>query len=181
MEQAIRVTLLLCFGAVCCFTGYRLRQALVTAAGVIGGAALGFILARLLQLPEPWWGIGLAAALAILLGLSAFRLHKLGLFLLCGACAMLLSYRYLALYAAPWLEVWMLWAAAAVIGVLAGLMVYKFYRPAVIITTALFGGMLMTDTVFSLLSQAASVQYFGHGVGLATAILGAWIQFHGRR
>jgi len=181
MEQAIRVTLLLAFGAVCCFAGYRLRQALVTAAGIIGGAALGFLLAKLLQLPEPWWGIGMAAVLAIVLGLGAFRMHKLGLFLLCGACAMLLSYHYLSLYAATMLEVWMLWAAAAVIGVAAGLLVYKFYRPAVIVITALFGGMLMADTVFSLLSQAASVQYFGQGVGLATAIIGGWLQFKGRR
>ena len=157
MEQAIRVTALLALGAVCCFAGYRLRQALVTAAGILGGAALGFLLAKLLQLPEPWWGIGLAVALAIILGLSAFRLHKLGLFLLCGACAMLLSYHYLALYASAILDLWMLWAAAAVIGVAAGLLVYRFYRPAVIVVTAFFGGMLMADTVFSLLSQAAAV------------------------
>lgn len=181
MEQAIRVTLLLYFGSLCCFVGYRLRQALVTAAGILGGAALGFILARLLQLPDFWWGIAMAAAFALILGLSAFRLHKLGLFLLCGACAMLLSYHYLSLYAIPWLDSWMLWAAAAVVGVVAGLLVYKFHRPAVIVITALFGGMLLADTVFQLLSPSAAVQYFGHGVGLATSLSGAWVQFHGKR
>ena len=181
MNEAIRVTLLLILGAVCCFAGYRLRRALVTTAGILGGAALGFLLARLLQLPEPWWGIGMATALAIAFGLGAFRLHKLGLFLLCGACAILLCHHYLTIYAVSLLEPWMLWAAAAVIGVVAGLLVYKFDRPAVIVVTALFGGMLMADTVFSLLSQAAPVQYFGQGVGLAASILGGWMQFKGRR
>ena len=119
--------------------------------------------------------------LAVAFGLGAFRLHKLGLFLLCGACAMALAQHYLALYAGPWMESWMIWAAAAVIGVAAGLLVYQFYRPAVIVTTALFGGMLMADTVFALLSQAGPVQYFGQGVGLATAILGGWMQFRGRK
>lgn len=181
MEQAIRVTALLCLAACICFGGYRLRRALVTVGGVVGGAALGFVLARLMELPVYWWGVGMALGFGIALGLLAFRLHKLGLFLLCGACAMGYVYHLLQTGTAGVLEPWIIWAAAVMTGLIVGVLVYRFYRPAVIVTTALFGGMLFWTVAFELLSQAAAVQYFGQAVGLATGILGAVWQFRGRR
>lgn len=179
--QAIRVVAALYLAIFCCFAGYRLRRAMVALGGIVGGAALGFVLARLLHLPVYWWGIGLAAGLGVALGLLAFRMHKLGLFLVCGACAMALTYQLLSTGLIGTLEPWIVWTVAVSAGLLAGLLVYRFYRPAVIVVTALFGGMLFASTVFSLLPQAAAVQYLGQGVGLLTGIIGAVYQFCGAR
>ena len=72
-------------------------------------------------------------------------------------------------------------AAVAALGLLVGWAVYRFYRPAVILSTAAFGGFLLARTVFSLLSAAAAVQYLGRGMGLTAAIAGAVLQFRGRK
>ena len=71
--------------------------------------------------------------------------------------------------------------ALAALGLLVGWAVYRFYRPAVILSTAAFGGFLLARTVFSLLSAAAAVQYLGRGMGLTAAIAGAVLQFRGRK
>lgn len=181
MEQALRVSFLLWAGGLCCFAGYWLRRWLVTATGVVGGLALGFALARFFGLPDWWQGTCLAAALGIALGILGFRLHKLGLFLFCGACAAALAYDLMTAYLTVWMEPWMLWAAVAALGLLVGWAVYRFYRPAVILSTAAFGGFLLARTVFSLLSAAAAVQYLGRGMGLTAAIAGAVLQFRGRK
>ncbi len=181
IRQAVEVVAALYLAMFCCFVGYRLRRAMVTLGGIVGGAALGFVLARLLRLPVYWWGVGLAAGLGIGLGLLAFRMHKLGLFLVCGACALALTYRLLSPGLIGPLEPWVVWTVSAAVGLLAGLLVYRFYRPAVIVVTALFGGMLFASTVFGLLAQDAAVQYLGQGVGLMTGVIGMVYQFHGGR
>ena len=181
VRQAIEVVAALYVAMFCCFAGYRLRQAMVTLGGIVAGAVLGFVLARLLRLPVYWWGVGLAAGLGIGLGLLAFRMHKLGLFLVCGACALALTYRLLSPGLIGPLEPWVVWTVSTAVGLLAGLLVYRFYRPAVIVITALFGGMLFASTVFGLLPQDAAVQYLGQGVGLMTGAVGMVYQFRGGR
>ena len=113
MEQALRVSFLLWAGGLCCFAGYWLRRWLVTATGVVGGLALGFALARFFGLPDWWQGTCLAAALGIALGILGFRLHKLGLFLFCGACAAALAYDLMTAYLTVWMEPWMLCGCGA--------------------------------------------------------------------
>ncbi len=181
MEQAVRVILLLYAGGFSCFAGYRQRQIMTALGGIVAGAALGFVLARLLKLEILWWGVGFAAILGVTLGILGFKLHKQGTFLLCGGCAMLLVYHVLQIGVLGPLAPWIVWVAAAAAGLLVGWLVYQVYRPAVILTTSIFGGMLLAWTVFGLLSQAHPVQRFGWCVGLLTGILGAVFQFRTTR
>ena len=158
----------LVIGILNCFLGYRLLKAWVALTGFTAGALLAYSLVSrytgntLIQ-------IGAIVSGGLLLGLLAFHVYRLGVFLLCTtigttAVSILLqpkdSLRFLICLG---------------IGVLIGLLGMAFVKPMVILNTALGGGFSIAASVAGLLKQEADLKILILGAVLASTGIGVQI------
>lgn len=164
--STVGVTLII--GILNCFLGYRLLKAWVGLTGFTAGALLAYSLVSrytgntLVQ-------IGAIVSGGLLLGLLAFHIYRLGVFLLCTtigttAVSILLqpkdSLRFLICLG---------------IGVLIGLLGMAFVKPMVILNTALGGGFSIAASVAGLLKQEADLKILILGAVLASTGIGVQI------
>jgi hypothetical protein len=111
-----------------CFFGYRLLKLWLFLAGLALGLASGYGAGMRMNLGQtPCILIGVVLGLA--LGFLAFKIWKLGVFLLCGGMAYL--------FGAVWIPQWWL---TALVAIAVGILAVKFVRPVVILSTGLSGG-----------------------------------------
>ena len=117
-----------------CFSGFRLRYVWYSLLVFAAGALLGLCVSRLF-LPDRLW-------LCVLIGLGAgllaaaftFRIYQAVIFLLAFGCVFFMVGEVLSMY--PVAAV----IAAAVLGVIAGILAARFQYRAVILVTAASGG-----------------------------------------
>lgn len=167
----------LAIGALTCFMGYRLRNVWVAVAGFVVGFLAGEALcARFLS-------SGSAAAVGLIIGLVltlvCIWLYDVGMFVLCGGCALLFLYPYLAALALP---DYLIFALLAVVFVAAGLLARKFMKTVLIVITSFAGGSTIASSLAALgipyISAAGSA---GIICTLVFAFIGVVVQFSGAK
>ncbi len=156
-----------------CFLGYKLLRLWVTLAGGVIGLAAGLAIGTLGLRSEAAAAV-LALALMLLFGFLAFRVCKLGVFLLCGLAAYSFVMGLLLAAAGPE-AVWWMNVISLAAGLAAGLLGVSFLRTAVILTTAILSGLQAGGGIMAL----AQVPSAGPALvlGIILAVLGAAVQF----
>ena len=152
----------LVIGVLNCFLGYRLMKAWIGLAGFVLGAALAYSLAShytrnsLVQ-------IGAIVAIGLPMGLAAFHIYRLGVFLLCtgiGATA-----ASVVLQPQDSLK----FLICLVIGVLLGFLGMAFVKPTVILSTSLGGGFSIASALAAILKREGEMKILILGTALFAA------------
>lgn len=152
----------LAVGVLNCFFGYRLRKAWIGLSGFVLGASLAYALAShytrnsLAQL-------GAIVALGLLMGLLAFHIYRMGVFLLCtgiGATA-----ASVALQPKDSLK----FLLCLGIGILLGLLGMAFVKPMVILSTSLGGGFSTASALAGILKREGEMKILILGTALFIA------------
>ncbi|MEG2652331.1 MAG: DUF4203 domain-containing protein [Ruthenibacterium sp.] len=161
-----------------CFYGYRLVKFWIALFGFGAGAMLGYAVLSELKVPSfvPWL---VALVLGLLLAAIAFRLYRLGVFMLCVLLTYVLSYAFIP--SPRWLVLAVGLGGGAIIGALALL----YTRPILSVLTALVGGFSIPKAVLSFQAVAALVGGAKTGTanvicivtGIILAVLGILFQF----
>lgn len=153
---------MLAIGLLNCFLGYRLLRVWVSLAGFSIGALAGYTWvshytrSSLAQ-------IGIVFLAGVLLGMTAFYIYRVGVFLLCAnvavvSAAILLqpqsSFRFVVCLGA---------------GIVFGLLGITFIKPMVIFHTALGGGFSMAVSLAEILGKEADEKTMFLGMGLMAA------------
>lgn len=156
-----------------CLFGFRLQKFWV---GVVcflfGGTALSLVASHLTQ--TAWVHVAAFFVGGAALAAVSFRLYLASLFVFSLGLVWLTAY---------WLipTAWLGHVAGLVLGVLAGVLVTKLTRPAIILLTAATGGFSAAKSAFLLAgadTQASNSAFWAMAaVGLAAFVLGAVFQF----
>lgn len=125
---------LLIFGVINAFFGYKLFRLLLSLVGFLAGAAIGAILVLGSSSPSDEALIAFALLGGIIGSILAEVFHGLGVFLVVGALSMLVAYLFLEND-----------QAALVVGVLCGLAGVFLEKYVIILSTALSGGVLAVE------------------------------------
>lgn len=156
-----------------CFFGYQLKKVWVTLIGFGVGFLLGFLSCLIWIESSAVVGIAVAVGLVVgvLLALLAYRLYRVGVFLWMA----LLTFGSVASLFDGNIE-WLGIVLGVVAGVVVGVLSLRYLRPVCIFSTAINGGILAAQNIFTLcnITQVGIVL----GVGLALAVLGMLLQFH---
>ena len=165
--EAIMLLLLL-FGALECFLGYRIFRVITALVGFIVGAAIGGVLGFFTaqQLGALIGGL----VVGILGGLLAFKLYKLGVFVICFFAGAALG---LVLGAAAG-DQSMAFAFAGIAGLALGVLGVILTGPLIIISTAIGGGMSCGMSLGTIMSNMG----LGLLLGVVLSIVGILLQFY---
>ena len=165
--EAIMLLLLL-FGALECFFGYRIFRVITALVGFIVGAAIGGVLGFFTaqQLGALIGGL----VVGILGGLLAFKLYKLGVFVICFFAGAALG---LVLGAAAG-DQSMAFAFAGIAGLALGVLGVILTGPLIIISTAIGGGMSCGMSLGTIMSNMG----LGLLLGVVLSIVGILLQFY---
>lgn len=149
-------------GILNCFLGYRLLKVWVSLAGFTMGALLGYSLASHFT-RDSLAQLAAVVAAGLILGLAAFHVYRIGVFLLCAnvgtvAASILLQPRDSLKF-----------MVCLGIGVAIGLLGMAFAKPMVILNTALGGGFSAASAVAGLLGKPADMKILLLGAALAAA------------
>lgn len=151
-----------------CFFGYKLQKVWITLAGFFIGLAAGFTVSLASGLGAgPSLLIG--AVLGIVLGLVAFKLYRVGIFLLSFSAANSMFYALIPLH----------WAGIAIGiagGILAGILAVKYLRPVIILTTGIGYGLSAGQMILSLFGVESLAVILP--VGGVLALAGVLVQFN---
>lgn len=162
----------LAIGILNCFFGYRLMKAWIGLAGFVLGAGLAYSLAShytrssLVQM-------GAILAVGLALGLSAFYIYRMGVFLLCtgiGATA-----ASVALQPRDSL----MFMLCLGVGILLGLLGMAFVKPMVILNTAFGGGFSIAGALAWMLKKQGDMRILVLGTALFLAGVAAQTLFAG--
>lgn len=160
--------LLLLFGALECFFGYRIFRIITALVGfIVGGAiggVLGFFAAQ--QIGALIGGL----VVGILGGFLAFKLYKLGVFVICFFAGAALG---LVLGAAAG-DQSMAFAFAGIAGLALGVLGVLLTGPLIIISTAIGGGMSCGMSLGTIMSNMG----LGLLLGVVLSIAGILLQFY---
>ena len=149
-----------------CFFGYKLQKFLVTLGGIGIGAGLGMVLGMLSKRESTT--LVAVVLLSILCGFLAFKLYRLGIFMLYWllgtgifAALMIAAGAYDAM------------GFAAILGLVVGVLALVLHKGFIIFTTALSGGMVSGVSI----AEAMGVSKAGVIIGAILSIVGAIVQF----
>ncbi len=139
------------FGVLNCFFGAKFLRAMLFLYGFIIGFLVGFILTITL---DPLVSILISLAVAMVLGLVAYSIYNLGIFMIGGASAALILLLILYSFEVD-LTKW--YSVFSVLGVFiaAGIVTLKFKRIVIIVCTAINGGTNLA------MFGGALIMYFG--------------------
>lgn len=170
------------FAIVYCFYGYRLMRCLNFIAGFVVGAAVGYIVAVILELDSMLLTIvPLVAGLAV--GLLMYFLFRVGMFITVMMAGFVLIAGLLQQYTTLADNVRILVALGG--GLVMAVLCVIFLRPITIIITSLSGGFSFAAILFTHLVQVKWNQFFALiaplAVGLVLGIIGMICQFHRRK
>ena len=178
------VVLGLIFAVVYCFFGYRLVKVFVTLFGALFGGTLGIFLARLLEFNESWVLVSIVLGM-IIFGVLAFFVFRLGVAFMVGTS----SFSILLSITKQLMPTENAAVVVAVISaILVGVITLWAARTAVIITSAISGGLAASAILFDNLLRVIVKGQMGKVddlviliVGVIIAIFGMFIQFRGKK
>lgn len=142
------------FSLAACFFGYRLLKIWSTIIGFIIGLIIGGTLADFFSKGNLWITIGVALVVGIILGVLAFFLYKVGVFILVLIESVALISNILTTLISN-LSGTIIYIIAIVLGILIAILAIKLMRPVVIVVTALNGGSSIVSALirFGLVSN----------------------------
>lgn len=160
---------LLAFGVMNCFFGYRLLRFWVMLFGFVIGAAGGALIVYYAGVTDKMFYLAGMVILGLLLGTIAFFSYRAGIFLLCAGSGMLLSIYILHPTSSA------VFFACVLIGIGLGCLGLRYCREVIIVVTSLAGGVL---TGFSGAKFLGVEEFpFGILICLGAAALGLIVQF----
>ena len=170
LSAGLQITLLVCglLALVECFFGYLLLRIQIAFMGFLAGASLGILLARGITggALEGWillWYPVLLLLFGVLGGMIAFKIYRFGLFCVGFLLTLLVTFLLSTNV-----------ALAVVLGVIVGLIVALLIRPAVILTTAVSGGIMAG--CYLLFAIGVRIPWPRLLLGLLLALLGLLVQ-----
>lgn len=161
------------FALIQCMFGYRLQRVMAAITGFMAGGSIGFIVAMIF-LPQSdhmiTIGVIIAFVVAIIGGIIAFSLYKVGVFIYMFFTAFSLVYNVFEIVKSDgsldnyqdrvsdlmenilkgqFAQIdWLAMITSIIIGILVGILTLMFLRNVMIFTTALSGAASMTNAVF---------------------------------
>lgn len=174
MEQLSMVAtgafgILLVFGILNCILGYRLLRFWMMLGGFLVGAAIGLFIASTLEITDKTYYAGIMIITGIILGIVAFLIYKVGVFVLSGGIGLSLSIYILHPTTSA------VFFVCVLIGVGLGTLAVRYSREVIIVSTSLMGGAMAG---FSM-AKLGEMQEFPYGalMSIGFALLGMLIQF----
>ena len=164
------------FALVNCFFGYRMMRFWIGIAGFAAGTWGGFAAADYFLDNMAVCAV-IALAAGLLMTFLAFRIYLAGVFLLCGLFGFGLFWALGTLWFAEYETIVLIVSAVAGIGI--GVAGVLLSRPVILLTTAISGGIMASQTIFGIFGVTNETAVLIAGVVLA--ILGAAWQFYNTR
>lgn len=169
-NQMIVTAVILAAAIMAAFFGVKIFRAVMTIAGLLGGAAAGFWILTELFRQQAVAGLIAGAAVGIILAVVFAKFYALSAMLgsgiMAAAAAMILVQ--------PKGLVWILVCAG--IGFIPALISLKFREPIVILTTSMAGGM-GASVCIARLARMDEGTWTVYAMGLGIAVIGLIIQF----
>lgn len=150
-----------------CFFGYKLQKVWIALIGFLIGLVGGFAAGMALGL-EAGPALLVGVALGLVLGLVAFKIYRVGIFLLSFGAVYTMFY---ALIPISWVGI----VVGIAGGILAGILAVKFLRPVIILTTGIGYGLSAGQMLLSLFKVTSLAVILP--VGAALALAGILVQF----
>ena len=155
-------------GAVICFLGYKLVKVWITLGGALIGFLGGYYITSMYS-KNTLVAAVVAILAAIIMGMIAYNVYLIGVFLLCGIIGLCLSSMLIQPNSS------MMFFICVIIGVAAGALGMKFVKPMVILSTSFQGGLAMATGIVALTKLNNDV--FHAGIGIAIGLFGCLLQF----
>lgn len=134
----------LIIGFITCFFGYKFSKTLLAILGFIIGYK--FAMASLPSyIIESWMITTCSIIIGIILGFISYKLYLIGIFILCGVSAYMLS-QFMGVDQSSRIII------GVISGILAGILGIKFTKPLIIISTSLSGATLLLKNLFTVLN-----------------------------
>ena len=166
------------FGIIYCFLGYKAMRVLATLAGIGIGYIIGSAIVQAAHITTPVDLVIIIGA-SVIFGLLGFFLYRIGVFLVVLLGGFGISSALLAKYTK--LDETVVLIIALVIGVILGILSVVYLRPIVIISTALSGGLTVSNELFENLIKVRwspeAETLVRLGCGLIIGIIGMLYQF----
>lgn len=158
-------------GFISCFLGYKLLKIWIAIIGFVIGMALGYFLSykHVSNMAIP---ILIGFLVGLLIGFVAFRIYKMGVFLIAFVTTVTFFGQLLAHYNEP---AWIWLILTLVLASVAAVVALKFVKPVIIISTALNGAASVVIGVFWLMKIDAEYMLLLSAILLA--IVGVIVQF----
>lgn len=161
--------ILLVFGILNCVLGYRLLRFWMMLGGFLVGAAIGLFIASTLEVTDKTYYAGIMIITGIFLGIVAFLIYKVGVFVLSGGIGLSLSIYILHPTTSA------VFFICVLIGLGLGTLAVRYSREVIIVSTSLMGGAMAG---FSM-AKLGEIREFPYGalMSVGFALLGMLIQF----
>ncbi len=156
------------FGALNCLLGYRLLRFWVMIFGFAAGAFLGFLGGTRIGIQENLTLLLVMAGTGIVVGVIAFLIYRLGIFVLAAGIGLGVS-MYLLRPASS-----AMFFLCILIGAAVGALGVRYSRPVIIIGTSLLGGLMAG---FAAAKYLGLGEMYGFLISAAAALLGMLVQF----
>lgn len=157
------------FGILNCVLGYRLLRFWVMLFGFASGAVSGLFLVKSMGVEDKTVYLGAMVGIGVALGIIAFLVYKVGIFLMGAGIAWSLSI-YIVHPTTSFS-----FFVCILIGVVVGTLGVRFAREVIIVGTSIFGGVLAGYSL-SRLGGLSEIPY-GIAMSIGFALLGLLIQF----
>lgn len=157
------------FGTLNCVLGYRLLRFWVMLFGFAAGAFAGLFVVRSMGVEDKTIYLAAMVGLGVAVGIVAFLIYKLGIFILGAGIAWTLSIYILH----PTTS--FVFFVCILLGVAVGTLAVRFAREVIIVGTSLLGG-VMAGFSLSRLGGLAEIPY-GIAMSVGFALLGLLVQF----
>lgn len=157
------------FGIINCIFGYRLLRFWVMLAGFMLGAGIALFVMYSAGIYDKMYYLAGMLITGIVLGILAFLIYKMGIFVLGAGVGLLLSVYILHPTTSA------VFFVCILAGVGLGIVGVKFCRGVIIVATSLLGGLLAGAS----LAKISELEQFPYGIlmSLGFALLGMLIQF----
>lgn len=161
------------FALINCFFGYRMMRFWIGSMGFIIGLLAGYEGARYFLENLAVCAV-IAIGMGILVAFLSFRIYQAGIFILCG----LLGFALFLGVGTMWFSEYgtVVTIVSAMVGIGIGVAGVLFSRPAIIVTTAVSGGLTASQTIFGIFGLANETAMLV--VGAVLAIVGIVWQFY---
>ena len=175
----VTLVLTLLMGIVYCFFGYRALRVICTIIGFCVGLVVGVAVASAVKVSSPW-DIVIVVACAVVVAVLGFLLYRVGVFLevMLGAWSII----YTVLTQNVKLETTYIVIISLVAAFALAILAAIYLRPVIIVVTALSGGLMFSEQLFTNLIHVrwnSTMELACRlGVGLILAVLGMLYQFN---
>ncbi len=178
-ERALAVIIIAVLtGVLYCFFGYKAMRFITTIMGLLFGLAVGAVVASLAKLARPVDILVIVGA-GLLFALLGFFLYRIFMFLSVFFVVFLITMTMVAEYSN--LDDLVIAIVALVVGVILAILAAVYLRPMIIVSTAISGGMVLSNELFENLIHIRwdpTIESIVRiSVGLVLAVIGIIYQF----